>query len=150
MTALTKCENDAYTRLIIPAVQASTPSSSFLGKMLIRKQHHGGSCRLNRFFRVMAVKHLDESKQTDLDRWKGLAYDISDDQQDITRGKGLVDSLFEAPTGDGTHETVLSSYEYRASGSQYIILRVLYSVSEVFRSYLEVSKFSSYYFLLCD
>jgi hypothetical protein len=116
MAALTKCENDAYTRLIIPAVQASTPSSSFLGKMLIRKQHHGGSCRLNRFFRVMAVKHLDESKQTDLDRWKGLAYDISDDQQDITRGKGLVDSLFEAPTGDGTHEAVLSSYEHLSKG----------------------------------
>ena len=61
-------------------------------------------------------KEIDESKQTDTDRWKGLAYDISDDQQDITRGKGLVDSLFQAPTGDGTHEAVLSSYEYMSQG----------------------------------
>uniref|UniRef100_A0A0D3HQA9 Ribulose bisphosphate carboxylase/oxygenase activase, chloroplastic n=1 Tax=Oryza barthii TaxID=65489 RepID=A0A0D3HQA9_9ORYZ len=49
-------------------------------------------------------KEVDEEKQTEQDRWKGLAYDISDDQQDSTRGKGLVDSLFQAPMGDGTHE----------------------------------------------
>ncbi|CAA2960987.1 ribulose bisphosphate carboxylase oxygenase activase, chloroplastic isoform X2 [Olea europaea subsp. europaea] len=30
---------------------------------------------------------------------KGLVPDISDDQQDIARGKGMVDSLFQAPTG---------------------------------------------------
>jgi hypothetical protein len=41
---------------------------------------------------------------------------MSDDQQDITRGKGLVDSLFQAPMGDGTHEAVLSSYEYISQG----------------------------------
>jgi len=76
--------------------------------------YHGKSSGANRF-RVMA-KEIDESKQTDTDRWKGLAYDISDDQQDITRGKGLVDSLFQAPTGDGTHEAVLSSYEYMSQG----------------------------------
>ncbi|RCV39781.1 hypothetical protein SETIT_8G250400v2 [Setaria italica] len=37
---------------------------------------------------------VDETtKQTErVDRWRGLAYDVSDDQQDITRGKGLVDS----------------------------------------------------------
>jgi len=99
---------------------ASTPAS-FLGSKLSRKQataaavnYHGKSSGANRF-RVMA-KEVDESKQTDSDRWKGLAYDISDDQQDITRGKGLVDSLFQAPTGDGTHEAVLSSYEYLSQG----------------------------------
>nr|CAB3492340.1 unnamed protein product [Digitaria exilis] len=59
---------------------------------------------------------LDESKQTEQDRWRGLAYDTSDDQQDITRGKGLVDYLFQAPMGDGTHEAVLSSYEYISQG----------------------------------
>ncbi|KAK9144897.1 hypothetical protein Sjap_004800 [Stephania japonica] len=46
------------------------------------------------------------------DRWGGLAYDTSDDQQDITRGKGAVDSLFQAPMGDGTHFAVMSSYDY--------------------------------------
>jgi virulence-associated protein VapD len=62
------------------------------------------------------AKDLDEGKQTDQDKWKGLAYDISDDQQDITRGKGIVDALFQAPMGDGTHEAVLSSYEYLSQG----------------------------------
>nr|P85086.1 RecName: Full=Ribulose bisphosphate carboxylase/oxygenase activase, chloroplastic; Short=RA; Short=RuBisCO activase [Arachis hypogaea] len=44
----------------------------------------------------------------------GLAYDISDDQQDITRG--MVDSLFQAPMNDGTHYAVMSSYEYISQG----------------------------------
>ena len=29
------------------------------------------------------------------DKWAGLATDSSDDQQDIQRGKGMVDSLFQ-------------------------------------------------------
>ncbi|KAF3579514.1 hypothetical protein DY000_02028904 [Brassica cretica] len=48
--------------------------------------------------------------------WRGLAYDTSDDQQDITRGKGMVDSVFQAPMGTGTHNAVLSSYEYISQG----------------------------------
>ncbi|KAJ1277376.1 hypothetical protein BS78_05G290300 [Paspalum vaginatum] len=119
------------------AAPASTPSSLFLAggnnKTLIsRKQQqrqrylnknhdHGGLISSRGFFfRVMAVasnKDLqDESKKTEQDRWKGLAFDTSDDQQDITRGKGLVDYLFQAPVGDGTHEAVLSSYDYISQG----------------------------------
>ena len=67
--------------------------------------------------RAMAVnKEVDETKQTEQDRWRGLAYDTSDDQQDITRGKGMIDSLFQAPMGDGTHVAVLSSYDYVSQG----------------------------------
>jgi hypothetical protein len=97
---------------------ASTPTS-FLG-IKLKKQvtsavnYHGKSFKANRF--TVMAKDLDEGKQTDGDRWKGLATDISDDQQDITRGKGIVDSLFQAPMGDGTHEAVLSSYEYLSAG----------------------------------
>lgn len=58
----------------------------------------------------------DEEKQTSKDRWGGLAFDTSDDQQDITRGKGMVDSLFQAPMGTGTHNPVLSSYDYISQG----------------------------------
>lgn len=65
-------------------------------------------------FKVVA--EIDENAQTDKDKWKGLAFDTSDDQQDITRGKGLVDSLFQAPMGTGTHHAVLSSYEYISTG----------------------------------
>lgn len=50
------------------------------------------------------------------DRWEGLASDISDDQQDITRGKGMVDTLFQAPMGSGTHHAVMTSYDYISLG----------------------------------
>ncbi|KAK4480976.1 hypothetical protein RD792_011840 [Penstemon davidsonii] len=62
------------------------------------------------------VAEVDEKKQTENDRWKGLVTDISDDQQDITRGKGMVDTLFQAPMGGGTHDAVLSSYDYISTG----------------------------------
>ncbi|KAK4783146.1 hypothetical protein SAY86_007520 [Trapa natans] len=62
------------------------------------------------------VDEIEEDKQTDKDRWRGLAYDISDDQQDITRGKGMVDSLFQAPQDAGTHFAVMSSYDYVSKG----------------------------------
>ncbi|KAH6802356.1 rubisco activase [Perilla frutescens var. frutescens] len=92
----------------------AVPTSSFLGSSLkkvvvksVGKVSSGG-------FKVVA--EVDEKKQTDGDRWKGLVEDVSDDQQDITRGKGLVDSLFQAPSGMGTHDPVLSSYEYLSQG----------------------------------
>ncbi|KAL6907606.1 hypothetical protein ACP4OV_002645 [Aristida adscensionis] len=40
----------------------------------------------------------------------------SDDQQDISRGKGLADVLFQAPHGGGTHVAVMSSLEYTSHG----------------------------------
>lgn len=64
----------------------------------------------------MVAQEIEESKQTDKDRWRGLAYDVSDDQQDITRGKGMVDSLFQAPMQSGTHYAVMSSYDYLSKG----------------------------------
>lgn len=73
-------------------------------------------------FKIVA-SDVDEKKQTDKDRWKGLVTDISDDQQDITRGKGMVDSLFQAPSGAGTHDAIMSSYEYISTGLRtYVII----------------------------
>ncbi|URD83394.1 Ribulose bisphosphate carboxylase oxygenase activase [Musa troglodytarum] len=71
---------------------APVPSSAFFGSSL-KKVNSGLSHGRNSTFtfKVLAAD-LDESKQTSKDRWSGLAYDVSDDQQDITRGKGLVDS----------------------------------------------------------
>ncbi|EFJ16083.1 hypothetical protein SELMODRAFT_268623 [Selaginella moellendorffii] len=54
----------------------------------------------------------DETKQSAKDRWGGLATDISDDQQDITRGKGMVDTLYQGAIGMGTQNAIMSSYEY--------------------------------------
>ena len=94
---------------------ASVPATTFLGKKVVTASRFAQSNnkKSNGSFKVVAVK---EDKQTDGDRWKGLAYDTSDDQQDITRGKGMVDSVFQAPMGTGTHNAVLSSYEYISQG----------------------------------
>ncbi|KAF3788182.1 Ribulose bisphosphate carboxylase/oxygenase activase 1 [Nymphaea thermarum] len=95
----------------------SISSSSFLGSSLKRVNSRLVSIRQQACgFKVVAAVDEDETKQTNQDRWGGLVTDISDDQQDITRGKGMVDSLFQAPMGDGTHYAVMSSYEYLSQG----------------------------------
>ncbi|XXG45422.1 hypothetical protein AAC387_Pa02g0508 [Persea americana] len=55
-------------------------SSEFLGRSLKKSDSNNGSptpkiCKI--------VAEVDEKKQTSKDRWKGLAFDASDDQQDI-------------------------------------------------------------------
>ncbi|CAL5190015.1 unnamed protein product [Lathyrus oleraceus] len=96
---------------------ASASSSSFFGSSLKKVISKVSNTRVssNGRFKIVAAE-IDESKQTDKDRWRGLAYDVSDDQQDITRGKGLVDSVFQAPDNSGTHYAVMSSYEYISTG----------------------------------
>ncbi|KAK4749496.1 hypothetical protein SAY87_026945 [Trapa incisa] len=47
--------------------------------------------------KLKVVAEYSDQKQTAKDKWRGLAFDTSDDQQDITRGKGMVDTLFQAP-----------------------------------------------------
>ena len=89
----------------------AVPTSSFLGSSLKKASVVKSSGSGKGSFKVVA-----EVKQTDGDRWKGLIEDVSDDQQDITRGKGMVDPLFQAPSGMGTHDPVLSSYEYLSQG----------------------------------
>ncbi|XP_017235939.1 ribulose bisphosphate carboxylase/oxygenase activase, chloroplastic isoform X2 [Daucus carota subsp. sativus] len=92
----------------------SAPSSAFYGsslkKLNSRVTHPKNSD--SKTFRIAA----EEKKKGD--RWAGLGTDISDDQQDITRGKGLVDSLFQAPSGAGTHDPIMSSYEYLSTAQK--------------------------------
>ena len=55
------------------------------------------------------------ASKSQVGRWKGMdaGSDASDDQQDITRGRMMVDSLFQgAGGGDGTHNAILSSADY--------------------------------------
>ncbi|KAH0720862.1 hypothetical protein KY290_005880 [Solanum tuberosum] len=96
----------------------SAPSTVFFGRTLKKVNAKGTSSPKDskRSFRIVGAQEIDEKKQTDQDRWKGLVTDMSDDQQDITRGKGMVDPLFQAPVGTGTHHPVLSSYEYISQG----------------------------------
>eukprot|EP00227_Mantoniella_beaufortii_P007205 CAMPEP_0197606506 /NCGR_PEP_ID=MMETSP1326-20131121/45197_1 /TAXON_ID=1155430 /ORGANISM="Genus nov. species nov., Strain RCC2288" /LENGTH=418 /DNA_ID=CAMNT_0043174429 /DNA_START=81 /DNA_END=1337 /DNA_ORIENTATION=- len=52
-----------------------------------------------------------------MSRWKGMDEDISDDQQDIARGRDMVDSKFQGGAGQGgTHNPVMSSYDYQSQG----------------------------------
>ncbi|XP_045786928.1 ribulose bisphosphate carboxylase/oxygenase activase, chloroplastic isoform X2 [Trifolium pratense] len=96
---------------------ASVPSSSFFGTSLKKVTSRIPYTKVSSIsFKIVAAAEIDESKQTDKDRWRGLAYDTSDDQQDITRGKGMVDSVFQAPADAGTHYAVMSSYEYISAG----------------------------------
>lgn len=101
----------------------SVPSSVFFGNSLkkavnsriVYPKASSGS------FKVVAVDEevpdeVVEKKEKKVDKWKGLASDVSDDQQDITRGKGMVDTLFQAPMASGTHYAVMSSYEYLSTG----------------------------------
>lgn len=95
---------------------ASVPTSAFFGnssKKVNSKFSHQKIC--SKKFKVLASDY-DEEKQTSKDRWAGLATDISDDQQDITRGKGMVDTLFQAPQDSGTHYAVMTSYDYISQG----------------------------------
>ncbi|XP_050947317.1 ribulose bisphosphate carboxylase/oxygenase activase 1, chloroplastic-like isoform X2 [Cucumis melo] len=96
----------------------SVPSSVFFGKKVVTSRAVTPKASSGSF-KVVAVESIpDENleKQTNKDRWAGLGYDVSDDQQDITRGKGMVDSLFQAPMQSGTHYAVMSSYEYLSTG----------------------------------
>lgn len=94
------------------------PSSAFLGNSLKIKVSSKANHQNQKVCpqKLKVVAEYDEKKQTSKDRWKGLVYDESDDQQDITRGKGMVDSLFQAPMGTGTHHAIMSSYDYISQG----------------------------------
>lgn len=94
----------------------AVPTSSFLGSSLKKCVVKSSSNAVKAGSFKVVAQEISEKKQTDGDRWKGLIEDVSDDQQDITRGKGMVDPLFQAPTGMGTHDAVLSSYEYLSQG----------------------------------
>jgi len=76
--------------------------------MLIKATHHSGNKSL--------IKKVYGTKMRSPDhkgRWRGLDEDCSDDQQDITRGRDMVDSLYQGSQGmSGTHNAVLSSAEY--------------------------------------
>ncbi|CAI9092495.1 OLC1v1027750C2 [Oldenlandia corymbosa var. corymbosa] len=95
----------------------AVPSSAFFGSSLKKLNASFTAPKISSgSFKIMAVEDGDEEKQTKGDRWAGLYYDMSDDQQDITRGKGMVDTIFQAPQDAGTHYAVLSSYEYISQG----------------------------------
>ena len=85
-------------------------------------------------------------------RWNSIdaGVDMSDDQQDIARGREMVDSLFQGASGDGTHNVVLSSEEYLQNAARsfnniedgfYISVAFLDKISiHVAKNYLDLPK----------
>lgn len=98
----------------------SAPSSAFYGSSLkkLNSRFTQQKTSDSKTFRIIAAETGAGKEQKKADRWAGLGTDISDDQQDITRGKGLVDSLFQAPSGAGTHDAIMSSYEYLSTAQK--------------------------------
>eukprot|EP01024_Parvocaulis_polyphysoides_P037377 TRINITY_DN332_c1_g2_i1.p1 TRINITY_DN332_c1_g2~~TRINITY_DN332_c1_g2_i1.p1 ORF type:complete len:415 (-),score=97.74 TRINITY_DN332_c1_g2_i1:292-1536(-) len=88
----------------------SSVDSSFAGRPLVAGTPKTFSKRYAPKVVMMA------SPKQEKGRWRGLDadMDMSDDQQDITRGRDMVDSLFQGAGGGvgGTHNAILSSEEY--------------------------------------
>ncbi|CAI5476649.1 unnamed protein product [Closterium sp. Yama58-4] len=91
------------------AAQTATLKSSFLGSKPEAKAASAALPVKKSDARVVCMAG---------DRWGALGRDTSDDQQDITRGYGLVDSAFQGAQGIGTHKAVLSSYDYVSQGQR--------------------------------
>lgn len=64
-------------------------------------------------------------------RWLGLDTDISDDQQDIMRGKGMVDQLFQGNT-HGTHQITMRSSDYVVASHTENVSKENYYISPEF------------------
>ena len=64
-------------------------------------------------------------------RWLGLDNDTSDDQQDIMRGKGMVDQLFQGNT-HGTHQITMRSSDYVVANHTENVINEDYYISPEF------------------
>jgi len=67
------------------------------------------------------------------DKWSALGTDTSDDQQDIARGRGMVDDLFQGGQGiQGTQNAIMSSSDYTSAGLKQITIDGDYYISPEF------------------
>jgi len=93
--------------------KVASGKSSFTGRQVSMQTTK--SARVQRRMVVQAQRR----RRTQVGRWKGLDEDMSDDQQDITRGKDMVDSVFQGAQGmGGTHNAILSSTDYISSAQR--------------------------------
>jgi len=97
----------------------ATLASSLTGKVTGSRVAFRGARLTTKDVRNGAVVTMASKSQKG--RWKSMDadQDLSDDQQDIARGRSMVDSLFQGAQGmDGTHNAVLSSAEYLANAAR--------------------------------
>jgi len=77
--------------------------------------------RTARVARAPAARIVAMASPSQKGRWRGMDadMDMSDDQQDIVRGKNMVDPLFQGAQGmGGTHNAIMSSYDYISQGQR--------------------------------
>jgi hypothetical protein len=70
---------------------------------------------------VFARRGGSSGQRVQKGRWRGMDadQDMSDDQQDIQRGRQMVDSLFQGGQGmGGTHNAILSSADYLSTAQR--------------------------------
>eukprot|EP00244_Chara_vulgaris_P002229 TRINITY_DN137_c0_g1_i3.p1 TRINITY_DN137_c0_g1~~TRINITY_DN137_c0_g1_i3.p1 ORF type:complete len:443 (+),score=110.99 TRINITY_DN137_c0_g1_i3:184-1512(+) len=98
------------------SAESAVKSSAFFGSRSL------GSSKAVSGFSLSLPKSQQQSSrivceaEKKVDRWKGLVEDISDDQQDIVRGKGSVDALFQGSWGMGTQTAIMQSQDYVSQG----------------------------------
>eukprot|EP01026_Neomeris_dumetosa_P081916 TRINITY_DN928_c1_g1_i1.p2 TRINITY_DN928_c1_g1~~TRINITY_DN928_c1_g1_i1.p2 ORF type:complete len:444 (-),score=72.81 TRINITY_DN928_c1_g1_i1:577-1908(-) len=99
-----------------PVVRTPSTQSSFAGRSVLVATPKGLSKR------QMSKVVMMASPKQEKGRWRGLDadMDMSDDQQDITRGRDMVDSLFQGAGigAGGTHNAVLSTEEYLSAAQR--------------------------------
>jgi hypothetical protein len=105
----------AMQSVTVAQVGSAVPTSSFLGSK-VSKVAANVSMGVSKGKSRVVCEAMAEEPKKKVDRWAGLGKDISDDQQDIQRGKGMVDALFQGAMGMGTQDVVLSSYDYISQG----------------------------------
>ncbi|CAL8466896.1 g6432 [Coccomyxa elongata] len=89
--------------------------TSFTGRQVASSRGHiAGRALRNQVQNGGKVFAKRSGSKSQIGRWKGLDEDISDDQQDITRGRDMVDTLYQGfgVGAGGTHNAILSSEEY--------------------------------------
>lgn len=129
----------------------ATLTSSMTGKVTGSRAAFSGARLSAQTVRNGSVVTMASKSQKG--RWKGIdaGVDLSDDQQDIARGREMVDSLFQGNNGmDGTHNAVLSSAEYLSNAARsfnniedgfYISVAFLDKISiHVAKNYLDLPK----------
>jgi hypothetical protein len=105
------------TKVSTVASKSAVRSSAFLGS----KSRVSANVTLgvaNSKSRVVCEAEKTGEPPKKVDRWAGLGNDISDDQQDIQRGKGMVDALFQGAVGLGTQVVTMSSWDYVSTGQR--------------------------------
>ncbi|KAL3683925.1 hypothetical protein R1sor_001947 [Riccia sorocarpa] len=118
MASLSTMQAAAAAKAPVAAISKNGPSSSFLGSSV--KMAPPSLVQVKGKARIVCEAE-EVKKPKKVDRWAGLGNDISDDQQDIQRGKGLVDSIFQGAVGMGTQEAIMSSWDYVSQGQRTFI-----------------------------